>query len=98
MCGRIAQTRSVYYYAKKMGWLDDAPIALPEEPVAHFNGSPGAKHWLFLAGADGIPTATQAKWQWRSRWAAENKKPPQINAVIEKLEGVPPAVRITSDS
>lgn len=87
MCGRIAQTRSPYEYARAMGWAEDAVNALPDTPYADYNACPGARHGVIAAEANGIPRLLEVPWGYRSPWATKTGKPPAINARLDKLLG-----------
>lgn len=83
MCGRIAQPRSLREYAER---LPVHPNPFPKEPIGTFNGSPGARHWLFRLDGDSL-LAEHLPWGYLSGWARSKNLAPAINAQREKLAG-----------
>jgi len=84
MCGRIAQTLSPADYAAAAGWPTNPQYKLPLEPLSHFNGSPGAAHFMFRSD-NGLTSGEAVMWQYLSSFAKLKGLRPAINARAEKL-------------
>ncbi|MGB7479792.1 MAG: SOS response-associated peptidase family protein [Burkholderiaceae bacterium] len=86
MCGRFTQTESVRSYAQAIGVALDALDDYPSQPIAAYNGAPGARHWIFRLADDGDGLSTQqVPWGYLSPWAKKKGLQPAINAQREKL-------------
>jgi putative SOS response-associated peptidase YedK len=82
MCGRISQARDVQDYLRGIGMPEDA-IFDYMPPPRRFNLSPGTPLEAFQTLA-GSPKVDTLKWGYYTPWHEKTKKPPTINATIEK--------------
>lgn len=86
MCGRITQYDSIQHYADALGL--DGGKHFDGQPINNYNAGPGAKHWVMRSESESQAIAAEKlPWQWLSKWAAEKKMKPAINAKLEKLTG-----------
>ncbi len=81
MCGRISQPRSLREYGENLG-VPRNPF--PDEPIGHYNGSPGVPHWTFRVHDESL-IAEPITWHYLSGWAKKKGLAPAINAQLEKL-------------
>ncbi len=87
MCGRITQIRSMREYATGLGVSGQVAGLLDDQRIDNHNAGPGARHFVIRLAEDVGVLSEQLPWNWLSKWAAEQKMPPQINAKLEKLTG-----------
>jgi putative SOS response-associated peptidase YedK len=82
MCGRISQYRDIIDYYTGLG-LTPAEIREKVGPPRRFNVSPGTDVLAFHALANEAQ-ADVLRWGFFTPWHEKTKKPPSINATIEK--------------